>query len=131
MIIKPIYEILPSLYLAAGSSSVIWVDSTLGVAGGVLLFCLGSLIWVMRSNFRRLDQATHAGKRFNIPESLYEFMPFLFIGLALSLASTQQSIAAYAIAALCLYRGCSLLYMRHRYRRQVWQKVPSSVKTSN
>ncbi|MDO6716525.1 hypothetical protein Q4549_15550 [Agarivorans sp. 2_MG-2023] len=123
MIIKPIYEILPSLYLAAGSSSVLWIDSNLGVAGGALLFCLGALIWVMRSNFRRHDQVVHSRKRFTIPESLYEFMPFFFIAIALSLASTQSTLLAYGIAMLCMYRGCSLLYLRHKYRQHAWQKA--------
>ncbi|WP_432455890.1 MULTISPECIES: hypothetical protein [unclassified Agarivorans] len=126
MIIKPIYEILPSLYLTAGSGSVIWLDSTLGIAGGILLFCLGAIVWVMRSNCRRLDEVTTLSKRITLPESLYEFTPFFLIGIALSLISSQQHIWAYILAVFCLYRGTQLLYLRHRYRSYAWQKAQSS-----
>ncbi|MGY5451850.1 hypothetical protein ACVFI8_13025 [Agarivorans sp. MS3-6] len=126
MIVKPIYELLPSMYIAAGSSSVLWTNSTLGIAGGGLLFCLGAIVWVMRSNFRRQDQAHAPAKRFTIPESLYEFIPFFFIAVAITLLSNQQNILGFAVALICLYRGASLLYLRHRYRQQAWQHVKTA-----
>ena len=120
MISKSIYELLPSVYLMLGSSSLIWNDNSLGLLGGALLFILGAVIWVMRSNYRRTDEHKLPSKSFTLPETLYEFVPFLFIGLGLSLLSQFSQLPIYIVAAVCLYRGTQLLYLRHRHRNFAW-----------
>ncbi len=120
MLIKPIYELLPSAYLALGSGSVVWSDSGLGLFGGVLLFILGALVWVMRSNYRRQDEAIVPTKPITIPESIYEFMPFVLLAMAVGLVANIPHPLAYLVAIICSYRGLQLLYLRHRYRQFAW-----------
>ncbi len=120
MISKSIYEILPSAYLMLGSGSVIWHHNSLGLFGGALLFILGAVIWVMRSNYRRTDEDRLPNKSFTLPETLYEFIPFLFIAIALSLLSQFSQLPVYIVATVCLCRGTQLLYLRHRHRNFAW-----------
>ncbi|WP_051333519.1 hypothetical protein [Aliagarivorans marinus] len=121
MLSKPIYELLPTLYLSVGSGSVLYLDSSLGLAGGALLFLIGALVWVMRSNYRRQDEPQAPQKRLAIPENIYEFYPFILFATAIVLLQTQSHLLAYAVAFICLYRGSHVLFMRHRYRRQTWK----------
>ncbi len=120
MISKSIYEILPSVYLMLGSGSVIWNSNALGLFGGALLFILGAVIWVMRSNYRRTDEHKLPSKSFTLPETFYEFVPFLFIAIGLSLLSQFSQLPVYIVAAFCLFRGTQLLYFRYRHRNFAW-----------
>jgi hypothetical protein len=53
MIPRPIYELLPYLYLAFGALAAAGLDMTEGKVSGILLCFAGFLIFKMRSDYRR------------------------------------------------------------------------------
>lgn len=53
MIPKPIYELLPYLYLAGGSAAVLGLDPTSGRVSGALLIIAGLVIRSMRKAYRQ------------------------------------------------------------------------------
>lgn len=80
-----IYEQLPLLYLLL--SAVLWsfAHSPLLWLAATLLFAVGALIWMMRSNYRRTDLVIYPAKRWLQPEWYYEALPFLWLALGLVL----------------------------------------------
>ena len=47
-----VYESLPYLYLAVGILSMSKISGKLGIASGLLLFCIGLLVLKMRVTYR-------------------------------------------------------------------------------
>jgi hypothetical protein len=56
MIPKPIYEALPLLYVLCGLAAVVLVDAWTSIAGGLILIISGTLILLMRRNYRSAQQ---------------------------------------------------------------------------
>jgi len=77
MIPKPLYELVPYICLTVGSGSVISHSSLLGVIAGVMLYAAGSLIWLMRFNHRYPVPKKFARRGGFLPETIYEFKPFI------------------------------------------------------
>ena len=79
-----IYEQLPLLYLLL--SAVLWffAHSPLLWLAAILLFVVGALLWMMRSNYRRTDLVIYPAKRWLQPEWYYEALPFLWLALGLA-----------------------------------------------
>lgn len=55
-----IYEFLPYLYMLIGVLAMTKVTGKLGIASGLLMFCIGLLVLKMRMNYRA---ETRAGAR--------------------------------------------------------------------
>lgn len=56
---KPIYEVLPALYVVGGLSSAFWSNNVVGVVAGLLLSVAGWHVRVMRQRAR----ADHAAQQ--------------------------------------------------------------------
>lgn len=56
MIPKPIYELLPYFYLAAGIAAMLLVDSFMSFVSGLLMSVTAVLILLMRRNYRLSKQ---------------------------------------------------------------------------
>ncbi|MFM5135362.1 hypothetical protein [Aeromonas rivipollensis] len=110
-----IYEQLPLLYLLL--SAVLWsfAHSPLLWLAATLLFAVGALIWMMRSNYRRTDLVIYPAKRWLQPEWYYEALPFLWLALGLVLLRLPDTTALLALLT-CLWAGrCLWARRRHRH----------------
>ena len=110
-----IYEQLPLLYLLL--SAVLWsfAHSPLLWLAATLLFAVGALIWMMRSNYRRTDLVIYPAKRWLQPEWYYEALPFLWLALGLVLLRQPDTTALLALLP-CLWGGrCLWTRRRHRH----------------
>lgn len=110
-----IYEQLPLLYLLL--SAVLWffAHSPLLWLAAILLFVVGALLWMMRSNYRRTDLVIYPAKRWLQPEWYYEALPFLWLALGLVLLRQPDTTALLALLP-CLWGGrCLWTRRRHRY----------------
>ncbi len=130
VIVKPIYEPLPVAYLLIAIGVVFWIDNSLALISGALFYCAGAMIWVRRSVFRR-DQrikakkghshirtrATHSS--FNLPESVYELLPFAYIATGFMIFYIQPDRLGLVLTGLCCFAGCLILALRstNRHRR--------------
>ncbi|MNJ27799.1 hypothetical protein D3C77_223150 [compost metagenome] len=110
-----IYEQLPLLYLLL--SAVLWsfAHSPLLWLAATLLFTVGALLWMMRSNYRRTDLVIYPAKRWLQPEWYYEALPFLWLALGLVLLRQPDTTALLALLP-CLWGGrCLWTRRRHRH----------------
>lgn len=110
-----IYEQLPLLYLLL--SAVLWffAHSPLFWLAAILLFVVGALLWMMRSNYRRTDLVIYPAKRWLQPEWYYEALPFLWLALGLVLLRQPDTTALLALLP-CLWGGrCLWTRRRHRH----------------
>ena len=48
-----IYELLPYLYASAGVVTIIYFETSLGYASGILLNFTAGIIWLMRRDYRQ------------------------------------------------------------------------------
>lgn len=53
---KPIYEILPILYVIGGIAAISTVDSFMSFISGILLGSSGVMIMLLRRNYRRNEE---------------------------------------------------------------------------
>jgi hypothetical protein len=114
---KPIYEVVPYLYMSGGIAEVSYIKGLLGTSAGVLLFLSGALIWVLRSNARRTDSEV-TRKEIKNNEVVYELKPFLLIlGGFLCVAYFNQMLL-YPIAGFMILIGVYLVLIRSTYRTQ-------------
>lgn len=80
-----IYEALPAMYLILGISLLSFAELPMLLFSACLFYFAGAAIWIMRSAYRRTDEASIPRKKWIQPDLLYEFMPFLqlFSGTAM------------------------------------------------
>ena len=117
MLPKPLYEIIPYLYLGGGALGILFLDNAIGWACGGLLYGAGALVWVLRSNHRRRDRTADFGGQWWRTNSLYEFRPFALIAAALILmVSFNHLLVFLAAVALCLL-GLYQFGLRHQSRQ--------------
>lgn len=57
LIPRPVYEILPTLYIGLGLISIFLLSSRLAVTSGLVLILIGGLLIVQRRNYRSDSQA--------------------------------------------------------------------------
>lgn len=60
---KPVYEILPALYIATGLVGIFIISSKLAVTAGLVLILIGGLIIVQRRNYRSAKQAINQNRQ--------------------------------------------------------------------
>nr|WP_321240185.1 hypothetical protein [uncultured Tolumonas sp.] len=112
-----LYEALPLIYLSSGSVILVVGQSALALTAAVLLYCAGVFIWVMRSENRRTDRRVGPSHKFIfLPETLYEFKPFivLFIGLLL-----VKNEAFLIVGVLIIFWALFCVFRRIHHRRHV------------
>jgi len=57
--LKPIYTVMPFVYMIAGGASIASSESTVGIVSGTLLISAGIVILQMRRDYK--DQLSSAG----------------------------------------------------------------------
>lgn len=94
------------------------LEPWLAHVGGALLFAIGALIWVLRSNYRRYDKhkKSFVTKHKVLPEAIYEFIPFGYLASAVLLLSIIMTLPTVVIACAACFRGLQLLHKRSLYR---------------
>ncbi len=124
MLSKMTYELLPITYLVTGLGSISMLETSYGIIAGSILYSVGALIWVMRSNYRRTDERRHPKRSLVVlPEWLYEFIPFVLIGCAAFIIQLSHQLAATISATLLTLYALHKLYLRYQHRRHEWQEL--------
>ncbi|WP_207062628.1 hypothetical protein [Motiliproteus sp. SC1-56] len=140
MLPKPLYEALPYGIFALGSLCWLLSERPLVVVLGIVLYCLGALLWVWRTHYRRRDRvranlvdkvrSQRLKPRFRHwvwPRALYEAMPFAYIAAGFVLATllsrdatsgsaTLSSSLLLMATLLLLLSGVTVLVLRGRHR---------------
>lgn len=125
---KSLYELLPYAYLLLGAVLIAGLDSPVAYASGALLYMAGAAVWVVRSSHRRKnsnDKIQNRRGRVVFPEKLYEFLPFVYMGLGLVLATLSSHPIAYLSAFVFGFAGALVWLIRAIYRTQASQEVMS------
>ncbi|RDE22738.1 hypothetical protein DV711_09170 [Motiliproteus coralliicola] len=119
MLPKSVYELKPYFYLVSGSWILLFYSGVLLVLG-LLLYFLGAWIWVLRSDYRRLNhrQPQTPINRHYWSDPLYELLPFGYIFAALCLIGLRQDVLMLLSATLLLASGLLVLRIRVVKRRQ-------------
>ena len=119
---KPIYEVLPYTYIALGVLVVVVLDSPLTYASGVLFYIAGAVVWVMRSGYRRKNKKQRIANRQGsivFPELVYEYLPFVYIGMAVTLVVLFSTPLAYIPGGILAMAGLLVWMIRAIYRSQL------------
>ncbi|MFT5758167.1 MAG: hypothetical protein ACI9LM_002906 [Alteromonadaceae bacterium] len=99
---EPIYENLPFIYFFMSAFLLAYDTSWLMIASAGLFYCAGSVTLVVRSSYRRLDVNKNNKKR--IPEMIYEYLPYIYHGIAILLLikTTSSSLQFLAFILMIL-----------------------------
>ncbi len=119
---KPVYEALPYAYIAIGVLVVLVLDSPLTYFSGMLFYVAGAVVWVMRSAYRRKNskqQIANRRGRFVFPELVYEYLPFIYIGLGVLLLVFFNVPLAFIPAGIFCMAGALVWIIRAIYRSQL------------
>lgn len=115
MLSKPVYEALPYCYVAIGSVTLLLLDQPLAQLSAVIIYLLGSKVYMLRSNNRRTD-AKKRRKKGWIPSPLYEHIPALCLLIAILLSKLNSKAAPVFALCLCSY-GLYVFFRRLSYRK--------------
>lgn len=127
MLSKTIYEVLPLIYITAGTISLLTLEQDFAVASGLTMFIIGAKIYNMRSQNRRTDPLRKR-KSGIFPSFIYNFTPFFYLLAAVMLFKFIPS-GAGPIAGICLMTySLYILIRRSSYRRHC---LPSSQHSLN
>ena len=116
MISRLLYELKPHACLLSGCLLLSTTANPFFLSAGLLLFGSGSILWVLRSEYRRTDEPHFipANELLIYPPWLYEFLPFIYILTGIGLIrynSTQWFVisgSAFIFWALyCLIKRTS------------------------
>lgn len=127
MLPNKLYEMLPFLYVITGILTLFLMPGSpvLTTLSGALLFIAGGLVWIARSDHRRMDINNKQRSNGPLPFWCYEFLPFGYILFALLLIVWSSNPMLYPSAVIFLVVGHQLWFLRANQR--VHQK-PSFVK---
>lgn len=118
---KGLYEALPYVYLLLGALLVVSLDSPFLYASGALLYMAGAAVWVIRSSHRRKNNRKEIQNRNGsivFPEKVYEFLPFIYMGMGLMLVATFSHPISYISAFVLGFAGALVWMIRAIYRSQ-------------
>ncbi|MGB0466565.1 MAG: hypothetical protein ACPGF7_03410 [Pontibacterium sp.] len=127
MLPKPLYESLPYFCLVSGALSTALPTDALHATSGLILYCIGATVFILRSRHRRVDAKTNnirqnrqryipwqKGSLF--PEPLYEAIPFLYILCGILLQCYARSALLIYSGFIVFAIGVVILALRHSYR---------------
>ncbi|MCH4293294.1 hypothetical protein MJ923_03105 [Shewanella sp. 3B26] len=116
MLSRALYEPLPHACMLAAAITLIWHQSPLSLAAGLLLFFMGARIYIMRSENRRTDPARKR-KKGRLPKFVYELFPFACLALSVLLLGMSGNgwhiMPSLALMAYGLYVLASRANYRH------------------
>ncbi len=91
-----VYELLPVSYMLTGVALITFSQNKLILFAGCVFFSAGSMVWIIRSSYRRQNQTIPSHPSWVVwPEIIYELKPFFYIltGLmAFQLSDNQQQL---------------------------------------
>lgn len=130
MISKPVYNLMPYLYLLAGGVIIITLPGA-AIAAGLLLYAYGAWLWLVRSDRRRVNsrQPASVGSRFYWGETLYELQPFFYILLGVFLIALIEHDLRLLMGPLMMLTGVAVLAIRASARKKIAQ-LPASLRAS-
>ncbi len=128
MLPKAVYELLPYACLMTAIYVVISINDPIAYVSGALFYIAGSSIWIKRSTFRRDQRAEQAkGRTYvktrrltvvcNLPESVYEAMPFVYIAAGVAAVILIPSDIGYLFALLLGSAGGLIISLRSSNRK--------------
>ncbi len=119
MVPKPLYELIPYLYLLTGSAIIV------GLGGyttpvGLLLFAMGAWLWLMRSDYRRINRRQPLGgkRSFFLSRALYELLPFGYVLLGLLIFGLLDHPLRLFSGPLMVALGLAVLMLRSSQRKK-------------
>ncbi|MCL2917520.1 hypothetical protein [Shewanella litorisediminis] len=115
MLKQPLYESLPYLCMLCATATLLWQQSTLSLAAGLLLFFVGARVYILRSDYRRTDPARKR-KKGGLPKGLYELLPFACLALSVLLLAEPGNAWLIFPALILLVYGLYILASRSSYR---------------
>jgi len=134
---KPVYEVLPYIYLIAGSVIIAALPGG-AIAAGLLLYAFGAWLWLVRSDRRRLNSRhpKSVGSRFYWGDSLYELQPFLYILLGVLVVGQLQHDIRLLMGPLMVLAGVVVLTIRASARtklprRRYWRDIRGWMKLAS
>ncbi|RCU44603.1 MULTISPECIES: hypothetical protein [Corallincola] len=131
MMKRPVYELLPYLYLSAGFIGIASFELGWGQVFAILLFLGGADIWILRSNYRRKDNGKNQRRVHDRirPFWLYEALPFLIVCISgVVLAATRDSALSWLLVAPVGYAFWRV-EQRVEYRQHGWMQLTDSHST--
>jgi hypothetical protein len=119
MLPDKLYELLPYCYVGAGVMTVFMMPGhpVLTSLSGSLLILAGGLVWVLRSEHRRMDLNAQGRYPGPLPFWFYELLPFGYILTALMLFAWASSPLLYPSAVIFLIIGNQLWLLRSSQRK--------------
>ncbi len=116
MLPKSLYEPLPQAYMVGGAAVVYFFNTPLGIFSGVVLFCAGALVAIMRSDNRRNDNRTKRKSEAAMPFWIYELLPFAYMVFAAVSSKLKSSPTTLGLAFLLIMIAGFVLLMRRTNR---------------
>lgn len=119
MLPSKLYELLPYVYAVAGAMTVFMMPGhpiLTSLSGAVLIVAAG-LVWVLRSEHRRMDTRTRGRYAGPLPFWCYELLPFAYILTALLLFAWASTPMLYPSAVIFLIIGHQLWFLRSSQRK--------------
>ncbi|MEH6823745.1 MAG: hypothetical protein V7629_07560 [Motiliproteus sp.] len=119
MIPKPLYELIPYLYLLVGGGIIAGLKGY-ATPVGLLLFAFGTWLWLIRSDYRRINlrQPKYAGARFYWGESIYELQPFFYILMGLLIVGLLEHPVRLLSGPVLMMVGVAVMLLRSSKRKQ-------------
>ncbi len=117
MLPKPLYEIMPYIYLGLGTSLVISGENHFMFFGGCALFIAGAMIAFVRSEYRRIDEnLVPVNKTIVLPDEVYQFLPYGYLLISLIIIRFSDDRFSHVAASLLISLGLFRLYQRYKNR---------------
>ncbi len=113
---KPIYEKLPFVYLIIGLYLFFKFDLVASNISAFVLYWAAALVWIKRSDSRRLTRIKQTVQSVRMPQMFYEFLPFFFIAISLIIVKYVTHPLILGIALLLALIALKNLYLRHQSR---------------
>lgn len=105
---KTIYESLPFSYFSLSFFLFVIADSWSLLLSASLFYCIACITLVTRSAHRRKDKRKRSPLKSRLPELLYEYLPYVYGGVAIFIIMASRHEASQFLAF-----GLSIVAMRN------------------
>ncbi len=113
-----LYENLPSFYFVISGGLVILGNGGLYIFSGIIFYCAACITLVARSARRRRDKRNLHSTKEVLPEVIYEYLPYGYIGLGILLIIiVDQEVIQFFAFTWCVY-GLRNIMCRHANRNR-------------
>lgn len=108
-----LYEKLPYVYSSVAAYLFFTEGFWLILICATIIYISAAMIWVRRSDYRRQTRIKKTLNRYRLPQIVYEYYPFVFIGVACVIGKFNPTSWMLGIAlVLVLVAGKNLLLRR-------------------